>query len=335
VIRSRSWLPWRRRARPGSRQTLPAVDVATSNELAKFRQADHLPDIRSLALILPDGRSRAIPTPHGAVVISQTCDVVQPNRRSIHLAPLSYLQDSQAREARDGRRPQYVHLPEIGDKAFVDLEVIATVARADLRGQQRTAGVLRDQDIRRFGLAVGRKFSRFAFPDEVAAFLRPLTEVAQSKATKASSAEGRIFAKVVEWRVEAENGWQSGPYELVLTSIVAPGELPTFPNDELPNLPEHLNIWLYGPDGRRVPTSGQIAERLDRETDRASRYFLWMALGEAWAARCRPNPTTLRDAEQAVISIRGEVVPADEYSLMRVRRSEILDLDHLSPPSPL
>ncbi len=59
-----------------------------------------------------------------------------------------------------------------------------------------------------------------------------------------------------------------------------------------------------------------------------------MALGEAWADRCRPKGAPAKKVIDAVASLIAEVVPADEYMLTRYRRSEQLDLDHLSVPTP-
>jgi hypothetical protein len=59
-----------------------------------------------------------------------------------------------------------------------------------------------------------------------------------------------------------------------------------------------------------------------------------MALAEAWAARCFPQGNPAQSVRDAVAGIVAEVVPADEFPLTRVRRSEQLDLDHLSSPTP-
>jgi hypothetical protein len=56
-------------------------------------------------------------------------------------------------------------------------------------------------------------------------------------------------------------------------------------------LPTALRLWLHGDGTNLQRTSAQIAERLDSETDPVARYFLWAALGDAWAVRCRPKQT--------------------------------------------
>jgi hypothetical protein len=106
------------------------------------------------------------------------------------------------------------------------------------------------------------------------------------------------------------------------------------PDDELPDLPEPLKTWLYTSDRRLRRTAGDIATRLVAATTNVERHFYWMALGEAWAERCRPKGSQPDEVRNAVAALVAEVVPADEYTLIRYRRSEQLDLDHLSAPTP-
>ena len=282
------------------------------------------------------GSAISVSTPNGAVIVSQTCDVVQPNRLTVQLAPLERLTEPTASEARDGRRPCYAHLPELGTDAFADLEVIATVVKALLPHQRRVPAVRTDNDVRRFAQAVGRRFSRFAFPDNVVPWLHPLEEVANSKAQNPASPLGKAFAKIIGLRIECENGWDSPPYELVLAVVVEPGTLPLFPDDELPAMPETLRRKLYDLK-KGVPklTAGEIADLLEHAKDQVERYFLWNALSEAFTAKCEPKSSAEPSVKNAVSSIRGEVIQADEYGLHRVMRSEVLDLDHLSPPWPV
>jgi hypothetical protein len=103
-----------------------------------------------------------------------------------------------------------------------------------------------------------------------------------------------------------------------------PGALPTFENDELPLFAESLQSWIYDSDATIQRSPHEIAERLDHEPDAAARYYLWSALGDAWANKC-----SVRDPSMA---LTAEVVSADEFSLTRMLQTELLDLDHLSTP---
>jgi hypothetical protein len=310
------------------------MTAAAAEAIGSYRQGDVLEDLAAVVAVGPRGETVEVPAPLGVVVVSQTCDVVLPNRLSVQLARRVRLGDREASEARDGKRPRYAYLPQIGETDFADLDVIMTVAKRHISGLRRRPGVLTDEEVRRFARALARKYGRFPFPDNVTPWLRPLEEVVSSRVRRPNSPEGRVLDDVVELRVESARGWDSALLELTLCVIVKPGVLPTFPNDEMPDLQADLHSWLYGRTGERGKGSAEIANRLLSSTDPAERYWLWMALGEAWAIRCRPPANSSPTVLAAVSDIAAEVISADEFPLTRVRRTEILDLDHLSSPIP-
>lgn len=303
--------------------------------IADAAEGDLLGGLTGLVEIGVDLQPQTVTAPHGAVLISQTCDVVLPSRDTVQVAWCVRLTGAVAQEARDGKRPRYVHLPSLGDEFFADLDMTSTAVKPALVGLERVPGLKTDDDVRRFSRAVARKSGRFPFPDEVTPWLRALEAVVSSRVRRSGSPEGQVLSKVVELRVEAAAGWQVPPYDLTLAVIVEPGTLPTFPGDELPDLPVELSGWLYGSDDaelRRSPP--EVAGRLARLGSPVEEYWLWAALGEAWAARCRAREDAAPAVHRAVTTIVGEVIPADEYPLTRLRRSEQLDLDHLSAPTP-
>jgi hypothetical protein len=59
-------------------------------------------------------------------------------------------------------------VPNEGTGWFADLEVIGTIDKLALVRLSRREGVIDDEQVRTFAGAVGRRFSRFPFPDEVA-----------------------------------------------------------------------------------------------------------------------------------------------------------------------
>src|SRR5262249_6858982 len=65
-------------------------------------------------------------------------------------------------------------------------------------------------------------------------------------------------------------------------------------------------------------------------------YFLWGAFAEALAAECKPRGKDATDPPvlNAVASIVGQLSSEDEFNLLQMRRSELLDLEYLSPPRP-
>lgn len=290
-----------------------------------FRQGDVIEAIDAIHI---DGGD-PWPTPHGVVVISQTCDIVQGTRPNALLAPLKYLDDADARNARDGKWPQYVPVPAISDLAFADLEVIGTITKERLATLQRKPGVLDDRAVRRFGRDVGRRFSRFAFPDEVVPYLKPLEEIIGKASRREESPLGPFLPDIAEIRVEATHGW-SPPYRLVLAVILRVAARPILDDEDLPEIPDDLDTFLYGGDLPKVPA---IAEKLRATNDSVRIHFLQNAIVDAMAVACLPKDPTQRRPD-LVQEITGEITTEADFSLHRARRSELLDLDHLSAPRP-
>jgi hypothetical protein len=284
-------------------------------------------------------------TPYGAVLLTQTCDAVRPEKPTVALAPIVRLEGSDGSAARDGKLLRYIHVPSATPEAFADLSVIATIDKALFAILPRASGIDQTNDaaVRIFGRALGRRFGRFPFPDEVVPWLRPLEVVMQSKHDK-NSPEGAAMRDVVELRVEAVGGWKDPPYALTLCVIVRPGVIPTYPDDEQPPCPDDLAAWLRTDKGEPRQASGAIASRLAAERSgspsSASVYWLWLSLAEAWAARCTPNfgKCSAEEAAKiraAVTGVDADLVDEGGFDLYRYRRSEQLDVDHLSSPIPL
>jgi hypothetical protein len=318
---------------PSQAESGAGTPVGSSSE-TQLRQGDVIEGLRlplSADVELLQGRE-----PCETVVLSQTCDVVRETTLTLVVCPLTRLSGGQQLEAAAGRRPRYVQVPAVGQDAFADLDFIATVAKAEAAKHSWRRGLKSDDEVRRFARAVGRRFSRFAFPNEVVPWLQPLSDALRSKHERPTSPEGAAARQIAELRVEADGGWAVGaPYALTLAVIVEPGTLPVFPDDELPSLPEELQRDLRPNEQLQSPT--RLAEMLSAERDPVRRYWIWQALGEAWAARCRPAPSYPDEVHNAVLGgrISAEVLAADEYSLSRYRKSEQLDLDYLSPPLPI
>jgi hypothetical protein len=216
---------------------------------------------------------------------------------------------------------------------FADLEVIGTIDKLALVRLPRRAGVAGDEQVRRFASAVGRRFSRFPFPDEVAQQIRVLEEEVRSRYRRGTSPLGRVLQQVTELRLEADPQWEDATATIRLVVICNPGVLGTF--DQPPQVPRDLAQWLQ-PDGtgvaRRTPTD--IAQRLLAASPGSiEAWHLWDQLGRVWARNCsQVNPT---EGTGRPHQFEAEVLSADEFTLDRVRRSEILDVDYLSPPTPM
>lgn len=262
----------------------------------------------------------------GAAVVSQSCDAAQSDRPHIQIAPVVELHGNIAGEAMAGRRPQYAPLPQLGDGYFADLDVVTTVAKTVLLDYQRTAGVATDDDVRKFAFAVSRKFSRFAYPDEVVESLRPVREVLQSKARKPNSPLGRVLAKIHSLRVQCED-WSTDALELTLIVIVEPDVVPS-DLDEISDPPTDL----LEPDPAKplAEQANAYAVYLTKNSLTPTQtYYAWQYLCAIWALRCEQSATDL-GYSGIIASITAELTSTDDFPLAPVLRSESLDLDYLS-----
>jgi hypothetical protein len=231
-------------------------------------------------------------------------------------------------------------VPAAGDDAFVDLDYMTTMDSAAIAGRSILFRLESDDAVRRFGRAVGRRASRFPFPNDIFEWLRPLQDIAR-KAARPTTPEGRAFTEVEHLRIESLNGWSRPPFQLLLSVLLKPGTLPSFPADALPDKPDGFDA-IVRPSGRPPLTSSQIADRLDRATEPAMKYFLWFALADAWADRCKPDVTHIPDVDVrnrvltavAEGAIAVEVLMTNEYPISRLDHSEQIDVAHLAPPVP-
>jgi hypothetical protein len=156
-----------------------------------------------------------------AVVVTQTCDIVRDcvQRPFVLVAPVVTLDGAPAEEALRGMRPRFVHVPGYGDHSFADLDHVTTLEKSVLVALDRTPGTRSDAEIRQFGLRVGRKHSRFAFPDDLAVSLRGLVARVRDKHDRAS-AEGRALNILEEIRAVGIPDWGADALEVFL--IFAP-----------------------------------------------------------------------------------------------------------------
>ncbi len=147
----------------------------------------------------------------GFVVLTQTCDIVRTcqKRPYLEVAPLVEVDDSTLREVQRLKRPQYVVIPGLASKCFVgDLDRVMTVEKAVLLDWERVPGCLSDKDVRDFAVALTRKITRFAFPDDFVGFVQPLSKKIQKKHSKQSE-EGEALRALREIRLRASPSWDA------------------------------------------------------------------------------------------------------------------------------
>lgn len=308
--------------------------------LAEIRQGDIL---RLARIPILGTHSCSVSAPHGVVVISQTCDIVNSDRPNLIVAVLSEVEEHNRKAAQQQMMPRYVGLPsESEPDLYADLEFVAAVDKGKIADIEYKKGIdpKASENVRAFALSVGRRFSRFPFPDEVVPWLAPLQGIVKDKVDKTSSPIGRLLEHVAEFRVESTD-WHLPPFEITLHIITRAGAVPTLDENEI-TASVGIDRWLH-PKGGNSRRLDEIAERLFPDhagneigLSSADRHSLWLAFGEALASRCQPKGKDLMRPVvlNAVGSIQGVISPEDEFTLVQFRRSESLDLDHLSAPGP-
>lgn len=152
----------------------------------------------------------------GVVVLSQTCDLVRSclERPFVELAPLQEVVEETAHGVERGRYPRYALVPALRDRRLVaDLDRVMTAEKSFLTKWTRTRGCRTDQEARSFGQAIGRKRTRFAFPDDFVGLVRKLQQRIQGKHDKDSD-DGRALRALREIRVSASPQREPGNVEL-------------------------------------------------------------------------------------------------------------------------
>lgn len=147
----------------------------------------------------------------GFVVATQTCDLVRDclQRSFLEVCPLTEVTPAVLEEVRQGRRIRYAYLPGVAQDLLVaDLDRALTLEKGVLLDWQRTEGCPQQEDGRAFARTLVRKHSRFAFPDDFANFVRPLSRRMQEK-HKRPSREGDWLRAIREIRARVAPHWNA------------------------------------------------------------------------------------------------------------------------------
>ncbi|WP_369961276.1 hypothetical protein [Leifsonia sp. EB34] len=259
---------------------------------------------------------------------------MQKKTTAVLVATVRRLDEATSRGAREGARPRFVHLPGIGPDFFADLDHVATIQKTALVQYEFSDGLSDELGQRKFAQLVGRRFSRHAFPDEISPWLTPLQSVVAKSVLRGEESLAAAMEEIEELRVEASS-WVSFPMDLTLHVVVHAGELPA-PSDELPEPSDGIRSWLATTRSYKEIARKLFPEYGSRPTG-DDRQVLWDAFGDALARTCKPSNADKRNipgCENAVASIEAMISSDDEFTLAMLRRSERLDLAHLSVPDP-
>jgi hypothetical protein len=210
-------------------------------------------------------------------------------------------------------------MAHVGQNIFADLGNIQGISRKRL--SILTSQPLPDERSRvEFQARISRRFSRFAFPNELHPILRPLQEQIRSKAPKTTSPIGQALERVATFRMEVEASWEKPPFDLTLIMVVRDGFLPSVDDDFVPD-----SQLLGSLDGR---SASQLAQRiLDEQGMSAGLVTLWNAFARSLASLMLKD---LQVPGPVVSSLSTDVLLEDDLSYARFSRSADIDLDDLS-----
>lgn len=216
-------------SRPHSPGSIDAVDTNVGTPLDEVVPV--LEDVRGLA------------------VLTQSCDVVRPClvRPFVEVAPLVELGPDQLEDVRRLRRPRFAYCPATArDRLVADLDRTMTVEKAVLAGWTRTPGCTSDEQVREFALALGRKRSRVAFPDDFVGAAQRLQARIAAKHNRNTS-EGAHLQALREIRVRAAPSWDHDPAHLTWW-LIKDGD----PKDTPLAWADHADDWaaLFDQSGR-------------------------------------------------------------------------------------
>jgi hypothetical protein len=152
----------------------------------------------------------------GLVMLTQTCDIVRDCRKRpfVEVAPLIQVTADELNDIRRLRRPSFAYVPgTAADRLVADLDRTMTVEKALVADWTRVSGWKTDNDLRDFALALSRKRSRFAFPDDFVAAAGQLQDRVAEKHDKKSD-EGAHLRAIMEIRVRAAPSWDGEQVQL-------------------------------------------------------------------------------------------------------------------------
>lgn len=158
----------------------------------------------------------------GLVVVTQSCDLLRTCAANpfVLVAPLVRLEGNIQREAELGTTSRFAPVPSLGPDAFADLDRILTIEKAILVTWNRVQGLRSDDEERKFSRAIGRRYSRFAFPNDLAMAIGPFVKRIREKHDKLSD-EGVALRSISQIRVSAAPSWDAGEILVFLLFITA------------------------------------------------------------------------------------------------------------------
>ena len=147
----------------------------------------------------------------GFVILTQTCDLVRQcqDRPYVEVAPLIKVSQQVVEDTRRWKRLAFAYIPcKARDGLVADLDRIMTVEKAVVAKWTRIPGCNTDRESRDFREVIGKKRSRFPFPDDFVEAVKAMRNRLLQKHKK-DSEEGDHLRALREIRVLATPSWDA------------------------------------------------------------------------------------------------------------------------------
>ena len=324
--------------------------VEEADEFCRGLRQGYVLGLTEIPRVLSSGVVGSTSTPHGVVIVSQTCDVVLPGRPQITVAKVTEVEENNVADLLKGKKARYYPLVGLGPNYFASFDEVAVVSKQAVVACGISSGIdVADFHARSdFSRALSRHFGRYAFPDEVSYWLQPFEDVVLQKYAKPNSYEAQALRAVREFRLEESSGWTKRPYAITLYAVLDGGTLwdesqAEGDADDAEPSPGMIT-WLYSSDNSLKQSSADIAQGLmSRVKHRgfdftslrpADRNALWDALVESWALRCRPKArwsadSWIMDAVEGGM-LQSIAVSEEDFNYQQFRTTAQLDVDFVS-----
>lgn len=147
----------------------------------------------------------------GFVILTHTCDLVRScrSRPFVEVAPLVKVSERIVEETRLWKRIAFAYVPsKASDCLVADLDRIMTVEKKVVARWNRVQGCNSENEARQFREAIGRKRSRYPFPDEFVEAIEDIQDRLLQKHNKKTE-EGAHLRALSEIRVLATPSWDA------------------------------------------------------------------------------------------------------------------------------
>ncbi|WP_156748492.1 hypothetical protein [Mycobacterium sp. E3198] len=288
-------------------------------EFDELRQGDWLTGVASIAITDFAGRvQREVKTPLGVAVITQCCDLANEGSGLAQLARVVTLEGKEYADALSGRTCRYAN---IDDTHFADLTVVGTVTR---ESPDKRTTMTADRRVK-FAECISRRYSRFAFPDDIVKVLKPLKDKIRDTGARAGSIGTVVRERIADIRLECAPDWEA-PRGLSLTLLVLV---------EVAFLPSVEELEAAEPPGgpkrqRKHGLSGAAEAILRCESHDQRLADAWDEFGGELLSLLESG---IPDGPIGYVEeVHVEVLRTDEIHFERYRNTVNLDFDYLSTP---